>query len=480
MKQNFASAKSIIATGFLFISGFFFTSVSANAQTPKEPFNSSLLNGMKILIWSEPNNPKVYIKLRIHSGTAFDPVGKTGTMALLGDILFPEEDIKGFFKDELEGELEVKYDYDSITISAFGNASEADRIIGVIQSAILNTPINDENLKRLRDEKLKRLSEANSTTPSVIADNAIFTRLYKQFPYARPINGQAETLAKIDRVDLQFARERFLKADNATITIVGGVNEQKVLRSLRTKLGSWIKSDKIITQAFSQPDAPNAKTLIVDSPNSETAEIRLAVRGFSRSDKDYFSAMILAMVAEERLKNDLSNSSVAVKHNSHFLPGVFLFSANVQTLKASQSLETAKRVLSELATKEPNAAEFEKAKNTLSKTLNQQMSDTKTLADFYLDRDTFRIQMPAKDVLNAVQNLKPNDIQRTAARLLGNVSFASVAVGNVIQLKDELARNGNAIEIFGEKPVPQTTPKPQDDKQKKQGQTLVLKPIGKP
>ncbi len=479
MKQNFPSAKSIIAAGFLFISTLFFLSVTAKAQTPKEPLNNSLLNGLKILIWSEPNNPKVYVKLRIHSGTAFDPVGKTGMMSLLSDVFFPEEDIKTFFRDELEGELVVTYDYDSITISAFGNASDADRIIGVFQSAIMNTPITDENLKRLRDEKIKRLSEKSNTLSS-IADRTIVERLYGKFPYSRPINGQADTLTKVDRVDLQFASERFLKADNATITVVGGVNEQKVLRSIRTKLGSWIKSDKVITQAFAQPETLNTKTLIVDSPNAENTEIRLAVRGVSRADKDYFSTMILAMIVEERLKNDLSNSSVIVRHDAHFLPGAILFGANVPTNKASQSLETVKRVLSELAAKEPNASEFEKAKNALAKSLNQQLSDAKTLADFYLDRDTFRIQASAKDVLSAVQNLKPSDIQKTGSRLFGNNAFATVAVGNLAQLKDELARNGNAIEIFGEKPAPKTTPTPQDDKQKKQGQTLVLKPVGKP
>ena len=37
------------------------------------------------------------VKLRIHSGSAFDPQDKEGTMALLGRILFPERSGERFF-----------------------------------------------------------------------------------------------------------------------------------------------------------------------------------------------------------------------------------------------------------------------------------------------------------------------------------------------------------------------------------------------
>jgi zinc protease len=471
MKNNFSFSKLTIALIVLFIS----LSATVSAQTPPEPYRESLLNGLKVLTWYEPNNPKVYVKLRIHSGAAFDPVGEAGTMALLSDVFFPEDELKTFFVDELEGELSVSIDQDSITISASGNASEYDRIISVLQSAILSTQITDENVNRLRANRLKAISEG-ANSPSKIADRMVLSRLLGTFPYARSANGEIESLPKIDRIDLQFARERLLKADNATVTIVGGVPDSKMLRSLRQKLGSWIKSDKPISQAFSQPDPPVAKTLIFDTGANENAEIRLAVSGVARSDNNYAAAMILSMIANERIRSSLSESA-NTKHIAHVLPGVFILSASVPNDKASQSIATAKQILNELATKEPNTNEFEKAKSSFLKFFSQQISNTKTLADFYLDRDTFKIQATPQAALKAIEALKPSDVQRVATRLFGNSSFAIVAVGNLSQLKDELSRNGNAIEIFGEKPVPQPTPK--DDK-KNPTQTLVLKPVGKP
>ena len=48
-----------------------------NAQTP-EPQADQLLNGLRILLWSRPGDQTVVLKLRIHSGAAFDTAGKAG------------------------------------------------------------------------------------------------------------------------------------------------------------------------------------------------------------------------------------------------------------------------------------------------------------------------------------------------------------------------------------------------------------------
>lgn len=477
MKNNFA--KYIIVAFILFISLVAGNTNEVSAQTLKEPYRESLLNGLKVLTWYEPGNPKIYIKLRVHSGGAFDPVGKTGTMALLTDSFFPElEEMKTFFEDDLGGKLDVYIDQDSITISAYGNASEYDRIIGVFQSAILTPQNTPEIVNRLKSNRLQKISDAEKN-PHNIANRAVLSRLLGQYPYARPVNGETEITQKIDHIDLQFARERILKSDNATITIVGGVSDSKILRSLRQKLGSWIKSDKPIAQAFSQPNPPDAKTLIVESSGNENAEIRLAVRGVSRSDNDYAAATILGLIAQERLRSSINQTAFA-RHEAHVLPGFFILGASVSTDKAAQSIVTAKQIFTDLAAKEPTATEFEKAKSEMVKAFSQKINDSKSLADFYLDKDTFRIQVNPTAALKAIENLKPADIQRVAARLFNNAPFASVAVGNVTQLKDELSRNGTAIEVFGEKPIVQPKATPNNDKQKNPAQTLYLKPVDKP
>ena len=75
------------------------------AQTPREPEREQLLNGLRLLVWSQPNSPELLVKLRLNSGAAFDLAGKSGQMALLGDLLFPDAATVDYFTDELGGKL---------------------------------------------------------------------------------------------------------------------------------------------------------------------------------------------------------------------------------------------------------------------------------------------------------------------------------------------------------------------------------------
>ncbi|MFN2407246.1 MAG: M16 family metallopeptidase, partial [Pyrinomonadaceae bacterium] len=185
-------------------------------QTTREPEREQLLNGLRLLIWSQPNSPELLVKLRLHSGAAFDLAGKSGQMALLGDLLFPDAATVDYFTDELGGKLDVSVNYDSVTITMVGKASELEQVISVLRNAILSTQFTPEVVTRIRDARLKAL-KALTVSPAVVADRAIAVRLFDEFPYGRHAGGTPEDLARVDRADLMLAHERFFGSNNATL-----------------------------------------------------------------------------------------------------------------------------------------------------------------------------------------------------------------------------------------------------------------------
>src|SRR5437667_1162596 len=185
-------------------------SARISAQTPPEPVREQLLNGLTILFWQRPD-ANVLLKLRVHSGAAFDLAGKGGTMALLGDALFPDPTTREYVADQLGGKLEVTTSYDSIDITISGKAGELERIVELLRGALVTPPLTPENVARVRDARLKQLSE-RPLTAAEIADQTIAARLFGRFPYAHPATGTVETVRKVDRGDLLLARERFLNA----------------------------------------------------------------------------------------------------------------------------------------------------------------------------------------------------------------------------------------------------------------------------
>jgi predicted Zn-dependent peptidase len=428
------------------------------AQGTPEPTREELLNGLRILIRSQSGSPNVMLKLRIHSGAAFDLLGKTGTMAMLGDVLFPDPETREFFTEELGGSLEVTTNYDAIDIKMIGRASEFERMLELLRVALVNTPITNENVARLRDARIKMVRDL-SVAPSTIADRAIAKRLFGEYPYGRPAAGATDTLAKLDRTDLMLARERFLTPDNATLIVVGGVEERRAMRALRQLLGTWRKSDKRVPATFRQPDAPDARTLIVDLPGTENVEVRLATRGFARAERDYAAAMLLALLARDRWQTafpELGKNPFFVRHDSHLLSGMFIMGASVRTTESAQALESARNVLRALTDSQPSAAELERARSEALAIINKGSDEPATLARIWLDAESYKLDANSGDQTRALNKVTTADLQRVAARLFRDAAFASVAVGSAAQIKADLERAGK-VEILGETVAPKTT-----------------------
>jgi len=442
--------------------------VPARAQSAlPEPTRQELLSGLKILFWQKSGDPNVLLKMRIQSGAAYDLAGKAGMMALLGDVLFPEAETRQYFTDELGGRLEVATDYDGLTITMSGRSSGFERMIELLRNALVSTPLSPEVVNKLREARVQMLRDTNAT-PSSIADRAIAARLFGEFPYGRPVSGAAETVARVDRGDLMQARERFLNADNATLVIVGGLDERRTMRTLRQLLGNWRKSDRVVPPTFRQPDPPDARTLIVHQPGIQDAEIRLATRGLARADKDYFAANVLAAVARDRWQvalADISKAPVFVRHEAHTVPGMFVLGTSVKNLNAAKALVAAQNVIRSLMTTPLTATELEKARNELNSELARQLSEPSSLIELWLDAETFKLGS-VNQMSSGLRTLTANDVQAVAGRLFKEKPLAAVILGNYDELKPGFS-NMEKLEILGDPSITPATNKPASPPAKK-------------
>jgi len=405
------------------------------AQSLPEPDRDKLLNGLTVLFWPRPGDSNVLLKLRIRSGAAFDLAGKGGTMALLGDALFPDPTTREYVADQLGGKLEVTTSYDSIDITISGKAGELERIVELLRGALVTPPLTPENVARVRDARLKQLSE-RPLTAAEIADQTIAARLFGRFPYAHPAKGTVETVRKVDRGDLLLARERFLNADNATVAVIGGVEKARMIRTLRQLLGPWTKSDRSIPATFRQPDPPDARVLIVNQADSSAAEIRLAVKGLTRSDNDAAAALLLARIVSHRWEAASPDARIFARHETHALPGIFVLGASVPAASAAQAVANAQQAIRSLAQNPPTPAELERARNEAPVNVSQRSSEADSLAQWWLDIETFKDSSRSGPAIVSL-----GDLQRVGNRLFKDVPVATVVVGNYEQLKTSFGKN---------------------------------------
>lgn len=428
----------------------------AAGQNMPEPKQEQLLNGLRLLLVYRPADADVLLKLRIHSGAAFDLAGKEGMTALLGDTLFDAE-TREYVTEELGGRLNVSTGFDAVNITLAGRAADFERLVELLRTAIINTQLTPEVVERLRAARIKTVREI-SLPPDAVADRAVAARLFGSYPYGRLVAGSPETLARIERYDLMQARERFLNSNNATLVVIGGVEQKRALRTLRQSLGAWRKSERTVPTTFRQPEPPDARTLVIDFPATPDAEVRLAVRGHARSDRDHAAAQVLAVLVRERwLKAmpELKDRAVFVRHEAHTGGGIFRMGASVRSgAGAAQALESARAVLNKLAATPPSADELENAKRLSAATVNEATKSMETLADAWLDVHTYATDAASvSETVRAVNALSTADVQRVAARMFLHTPLATIAVGDASQLRTELARVG-VVEVFGAAATP--------------------------
>ncbi len=389
------------------------------AQTTKlpEPRQEKLLNGLKLLVWNEPQAQKVTVKLRIHSGSAFDPQGKEGVMALLADALFPNEAQKEFFKEDLGGSLEVASNFDYLQINATANSDQFLTLIETLATAVTNPQINKEITAKVVSARLDKVKELEKN-PAYIADLAAAKRFYGDFPYGRAKVGTSASLAKIDFADLLFAKQRFLTADNATLAISGNVKPDLAFRAVRRYFGAWGKADKKIPATFRQPDAVDTKAVITNSPLFENSEIRYVMRGPARNDKDFVASKILIKIMQTRLLKKFSKENLIdafVLQSSNLLPGAILVGISYSSLDAESQLgmivARTENLAAFLASEKISIDEFERARNETATEMNQ-----KSLADLWFDVDTFKL-ITAQEEFQKINNVSVMDVQKIADRL---------------------------------------------------------------
>jgi len=328
-----------------------------------------------------------------------------------------------------------------------------------LRAGIVNTPFPADTVSKLRDARLKLVSEAG-IAPNAVADKALAARLYRDFPYARPSAGTPETLSRLDRTDLIYARDRFLSPNNATLVVIGGVDERRAARALRQLLGMWRKSESVPPSTFRQPDAPDTRTLVLDLPGAETAEIRLAARSLARSDRDAAAMAVLSLIVRDRwlaAYPDLSKSASFVRDEAHVLPGMFVMGAAVPTSAAPAALSAARDVLRALAKAPPTATEFMRAKSEATAVFNKQLEQPETIANLWLDVETYKLA-PVAEQSRTLGQVTAADVQRLAARLFGDAPLVTLVVGSAAQLSRELEREGK-VEVTSATPTTTTAPK---------------------
>ena len=336
-------------------------------------------NGAKVLYVHAPQLPMVDIQITYDAGSARDG-NQQGLASFTNNMLdMGAGDWDTNTLAERFDSVGAKYsnsaarDMATVSLRSLTDMQLLDKAVSTL-AAILNKPQFDpDELERLRNQTLISI-KSELQSPSSIASKAYYKALYGSHPYATPVIGTKESVAKFKRAELQRFYERFYVGRNAVVSIVGAVSKAQAIKLVEQTVGELPRGEHAPALPEVQPLAV-ANTIKQDFPSSQT-HILSGQPGMKRNDPDYFplyvgnhilggsgfSSLIMQVIRDD---NGLAYSSY-----SYFLPmrvkGPFTMGLQTKNDTRDEALQLLDKVLRDFIANGPTPEQLTHAKKNIT------------------------------------------------------------------------------------------------------------------
>jgi zinc protease len=311
---------------------------------PDDIVRQVLPNGIVILTRPNMNSLSVVISGYLPAGAISEPDDKLGLAGFTSLALMRGTSQRDFQQiyDRLESNgASLGIDGGTHSIGFYGHslAEDLDLLLGTLAEALRQPVFPLDQVEHLRDQLLTGLAIRSQDTTEA-ASLAFDEMVYAGHPYSRPEDGYPETIRAITQEDLAAFHKKYFGPKGMVISIVGGVEADRVADSVARFLADWENP----TQP-TQPELPSLKELSesvsrqVNLPGKSEADIVMGAAGPPRQSPDFLAASLGNNILGQfgmfgRIGESVRERSGMAYHASSSLsggigPGPWLFLAGV-------------------------------------------------------------------------------------------------------------------------------------------------------
>ncbi|WNG59544.1 insulinase family protein [Archangium gephyra] len=268
-----------------------------------------LHNGMRVLLAHDPHSPLIDARVVFPYGSAAEPVAQPGLAQLTAHLL--ANDTARLYRkadaDRLNFALELGTQLDNdvgeraTVFTARGVATFADwhlwRLFWLLDAGIFPDDDVAAFHKGLRD------SHSEKEDADARGDKVLRARLFGAgHPYAQPGPG-TEELLRISVPELEAFRERYYRANGATLIVSGGFDVSVMKRMIEELFGSW-EGDAPPPPVTVPPGAPEKEASWVAVLDEDATQVSVKIGFSTASDplRDGAARQVLLAMIEDRVR----------------------------------------------------------------------------------------------------------------------------------------------------------------------------------
>jgi zinc protease len=258
----------------------------------------TLSNGIDVWFAAWKTLPLVSVELLVPSGTADDPIDKSGLASLMVSLL--DKGTTRLTATELGETLEAlgvdlltRSSTDEITVAWYTLARNLEPSLKIV-TEILTSPRFDLNdFEREQALALAKLLQGPSSV-NWLAGRALPVLVYgKGHPYANPADGFTETVRGLTLAQVKAFHSEHVGPNGATLIVVGDVDPDRLFATLESTLGGWTSKNRGPSKRPpADLQADPSVVYLVDKPGAAQSILNVGRRWLDRSDPSFYAALV--------------------------------------------------------------------------------------------------------------------------------------------------------------------------------------------
>ena len=401
-----------------------------------------LPNGMVLLVAERPAVAIVAVRVFTRAGAVLDPPDRAGLANLTGATLTrgtakrsgPELDAAIEF---VGGSLEAGAGRDGFTVSLSVLKKDLDLGLDLLQEVVLSPAFPDAEVKRKIGE-IQAAIKRSEESPETVAARALAPLVYDGHPYARPIEGTAESVGKLTRDDVVgFYRER-VRPDTAIVAVVGAITVAEARAAILRRLGGWKAPANPPPSVPNAPAGPPPQTKQISRDLTQST-ILLGRQAVRQIDPDYFPLVVASYVlgggSASRLYGRVrEEGGQAYSVYSYVSPARYgaslVVGAQTRTSEVPKVVDSVRAELDRMTRETVTDRELGLAKAYLIGSFPFRLDTSAKVADFLVAIEAQALGLDYADRYRAgVARVTAADVQRVAAKFFPPDQFNRVVVG---------------------------------------------------
>ncbi len=403
------------------------------------PESMQLPNGLQLYLHQRDAVPKMSVTLKFKANQAYNQPELPGLCGLMTSLMY--EGTQSHPGDTFARAAEqhgINFDISPGSISVDLLPEQLEYGLTLLNELVTQCSFDDDAI-----EKVKMRASADwyrhLDTPRSVASQKIREIVYKNHPYAISDIADPDTLAKITRDDIVAMYNAWMTPQQAKLIIVGDINDDAVVASVQSILGSW-NGPALADIIYPQLQPTTANTIDVFMARDQ---IVLTYAGLSvdRLDPDHDKLLLFDHIFSRGMDSRLfhlreqhgifytiSGSTIS---GSGEQPGM----TTVSTIVSRDRLAEAEQLIEHaIATVIDDIREDELAiaKQAVLNDMAEMYATNRSMVNTFLFLNKYNLPYDyARQRASTIQAITLDEVKEAAHRVLNNDGLIKVRVGRL-------------------------------------------------